>query len=70
MPEQMAPPPGLSVRECAALAHVHPSTIRRHIKAGSLPAYRFGSLIRVKPEDFQMLWAPLPLISKSNQSED
>jgi len=60
MTEPQVQTPGLSVKECAALAHVHPSTIRKHIKAGLLPAYRIGSLIRVKRDDFNLLWSLVP----------
>lgn len=40
----------LTVDEVADFLHVHPSTVRRHIHDGELPACRVGSQLRIYPE--------------------
>ena|SRR5438477_10350186 len=51
----------LSVLEAARRLSVHPSTIRRWIDRGSLPAYRIGEKrIGVRPTDLARLVAPRP----------
>jgi len=47
----MNPPELLTLAECAALAKVHPRTLRRAIATGQLEAYRIGRLIRIRPDD-------------------
>jgi excisionase family DNA binding protein len=57
------PPSGpyLTVVQAAEQLSVHPSTIRRWIDKGRLPAYRIGDKrIGVKPPDLARLVAPRP----------
>lgn len=41
----------LTVEQAAARLGVHPSTIRKMIKAGTLPHSRLGTAIRIKAAD-------------------
>jgi excisionase family DNA binding protein len=51
----------LTVLQAAEQLSVHPSTIRRWIDQGRLPAYRIGvKRIGVKPHDLARLVAPRP----------
>ncbi len=53
--------PYLTVAQAAAHLAVHPSTIRRWIDRGRLPAYRLGEKrIGVRPSDLARLVAPRP----------
>lgn len=56
----------LTVAEVAGRLRVYPSTVRRLIKAGRLPAIRVGRSIRVRERDFDAYtepnrqWPPTP----------
>lgn len=51
----------LSLQPAAALYGVSVDTLRRRIAAGRLPASRFGErLIRVRSEDLDRLFRPIP----------
>ena len=53
--------PYLTVVQAAEHLSVHPSTIRRWIDRGRLPAYRLGEKrVGVKPSDLARLVAPRP----------
>lgn len=53
--------PYLTVRQAAEQLSVHPSTIRRWIDGGRLPAYRLGEKrIGVRPSDLARLVVPRP----------
>jgi excisionase family DNA binding protein len=53
--------PYLTVAQAAEQLSVHPSTIRRWIDQGRLPAYRIGEKrIGLKPPDLARLVAPRP----------
>ncbi len=53
--------PYLTVMQAAEHLAVHPSTIRRWIDRGQLPAYRLGEKrIGVRPSDLARLVAPRP----------
>ena len=41
----------LTVEELAELTCISEKTIRRHIKAGKLPAYHIGALVRLDPHE-------------------
>jgi len=43
--------PIMSVKECADYLQVHPSTVYRLLKRGSLPGFRVGSDWRFRKED-------------------
>jgi excisionase family DNA binding protein len=51
---EVDPDEALTVAQCAELAHVHPQTIRKAIRAGELPATRRreGAHPRVRRGDF------------------
>lgn len=54
-------PEWLSLQQAAALYGVSVDTLRRRIAAGRLPASRFGErLIRVRSEDLDRLFRPIP----------
>ena len=42
-----------TVPEAADALHLHPSTLRRLIRAGDLPVVRIGAAIRIDPEEFR-----------------
>jgi excisionase family DNA binding protein len=47
---------GLSITQAAERLGVHHHTIRNWIKAGKLPATRFGDrIVRIDPEDLENL---------------
>ena len=49
-------PQAMTVEEVAAQMKCHPVTIRRAIRAGRLPAARFGHLLRIDPADVDALF--------------
>jgi excisionase family DNA binding protein len=52
----------MSMAEAAEYANVHPSTLRRRIADGQLPAYRVGpKLLKVDIEDVEALIRPVPV---------
>lgn len=60
-PEGFAGPTG-DVQQAALLRGVSVDTLRRRIRAGRLPAYRFGErLIKIRIEDFDNLFRPIPV---------
>ena len=48
-------PPLLTVPEVAAYLNLHPQTIRRWIKAGTLQAKRINGSVRIDPADIKAL---------------
>lgn len=48
-----------SIQAGAAAYGVHPDTLRRRVRDGSLPAYRNGRLIRIKVCDLDALFRPV-----------
>lgn len=51
----------VSVAEAADLLDVDPSTIRRWIEHGTLPAYRVGRrYVRIRKDDLSRVIAPMP----------
>jgi excisionase family DNA binding protein len=42
-----------TVSEAADALHLHPSTVRRLIRAGDLPVVRIGAAIRIDPEELR-----------------
>lgn len=57
-----ATPALVSLNAAAETLGVNPRTLRRRIADGSLPAYRVGRLVKVKPEDLQALVRPIPTV--------
>jgi excisionase family DNA binding protein len=56
------PPEWLSLQQAATIYGVSVDTLRRRIRAGKLPASRFGvRLIRVRAEDLNPLYRPIPV---------
>ncbi len=49
----------LTVTEAAALLRVAPSTIRRWIREGDLPAYRLGRRVALRRHDLSLLVKPV-----------
>ena len=43
----------LKVNDVARLAQISPSQVYTMIQEGTLPAVRFGSALRIRPEDLQ-----------------
>jgi len=51
----------ITLQEAAQLCRVSTKTIRRHIAAGRLPAYRLGDRhIRIHRNDLESLMRPIP----------
>ena len=51
----------MGIAEAAEYTNVHPSTLRRRIADGQLPAYRVGpKLLKVDIEDVEALIRPVP----------
>ena len=48
----------LTVEEVAKRLRLHEITVRRHIKAGRLPATRIGRRVRVREEDVESFASP------------
>ena len=58
-------PEWLSLQQAASIYGVSVDTLRRRIRAGKLPASRFGvRLIRVRIEDLDRLYRAIPLGNK------
>ena len=58
-------PEWLSLHQAALIYGVSVDTLRRRIRAGKLPASRFGvRLIRVRIEDLDRLYRAIPLGNK------
>ena len=52
----------MGIAEAAKYANVHPSTLRRRIADGQLPAYRVGpKLLKVDLDDVEALIRPVPV---------
>ena len=52
----------VSLQQAAQLVGVSVDTLRRRIRSGELPAYRFGErLIKIRVEDLDNLVRPIPL---------
>ena len=49
-----------TLQEAADRLRVHPRTLRRRIAAGSLNAYRIGTVIRLDPAEVDALLRPIP----------
>lgn len=55
-------PEWVSLQQAATLHGVSVDTLRRRIREGRLPAYRFGDrLIKVRIEDLENLFRPIPV---------
>ncbi len=55
-------PEWVSLQQAAVLHGVSVDTLRRRIREGRLPAYRFGDrLIKVRIEDLDNLFRPIPV---------
>lgn len=50
----------LSLAEAAVHTDLSTKTLRRRIADGTLPAYRAGRLIKVRPEDLDALFRQIP----------
>ena len=64
-PERWAQPSAewLSLQQAALTYGVSVDTLRRRIRHGQLPASRFGQrLIRVRTEDLDRLFRPIPTV--------
>ncbi len=58
----------LSLQQAAAIYGVSVDTLRRRIAHGHLPASRFGRrLIRVRVEDLERLFRPIPTVRPLHQ---
>lgn len=56
-------PEWLSLQQASAVYGVSVDTLRRRIRHGQLPASRFGQrLIRVRTEDLDRLFRPIPTV--------
>ncbi len=56
-------PEWLSLQQAALIYGISVDTLRRRITAGKLPASRFGMrLIRVRIEDLDRLYRPIPSV--------
>ena len=59
-------PEWLSLQQAATIYGVSVDTLRRRIAHGQLPASRFGSrLIRVRTEDLEHMFRPIPTVRAS-----
>lgn len=59
-------PEWLSLQHAAVVYGVSVDTLRRRIAAGKLPASRFGErLIRVRVEDLDHMFRPIPTVRPS-----
>jgi excisionase family DNA binding protein len=47
-----------TLEEAARMLKLHPQTLRRWIRQGKLPAKRFGSQFRLRPEDIERAAQP------------
>jgi excisionase family DNA binding protein len=47
----------LTVEEVARYLRVHPVTVQRWVRAGTLPAARVGRTYRIKRADLDLWWA-------------
>ncbi|EPD32599.1 excisionase family DNA binding domain-containing protein [Propionimicrobium lymphophilum ACS-093-V-SCH5] len=54
------PKKDLNIQQAADLLGVSVKTIRRHISNGNIKAYKFGRLIRIKPEDLKTGYREIP----------
>jgi len=54
----------LTIKEAAAIAKVHPQTIRNWIKWGKLKAYKPGADLRVKESDLHNLFQSASVLSE------
>ncbi|MFV0429545.1 MAG: helix-turn-helix domain-containing protein [Arachnia sp.] len=62
MPAIASMPEWVSLQQAALLRGVSVDTLRRRIRAGRLPAYRFGErLIKIRVEDLDNLFRPIPV---------
>ena len=60
--ETTPPSEWVSLQQAALRVGVSVDTLRRRIRAGKLPAYRFGErLIKIRVEDLDNLVRPIPL---------
>jgi len=50
----------VSLKTGAEMVGVNPRTLRRRIADGSLPAYRVGRLVKIKPDDLLSLVRRIP----------
>lgn len=50
----------LSIRDAAEAFGVSTDTIRRRIADGTLPAFKVGRVIRIRPEDVDAFMRPIP----------
>lgn len=50
----------LSLAQAATYTDLSAKTLRRRIAEGSLPAYRTGRLIKIRREDLDGLFRPIP----------
>lgn len=61
-PTAVPTPEWASLQQAAALHGVSVDTLRRRIREGRLPAYRFGDrLIKVRIADLDNLFRPIPV---------
>lgn len=61
-PSAVPAPEWASIQQAAALHGVSVDTLRRRIREGRLPAYRFGDrLIKVRIADLENLFRPIPV---------
>lgn len=51
----------LTLREAEERFKLSRDTLRRRIRQGRLPAYREGRLIRIRIEDVEALFHPIPI---------
>lgn len=52
--------PALSIQDAAHELGVSPKTIRRRIADGTVPAFRVGRQIRIRPADLESAFQPIP----------
>lgn len=69
MEAPLAPDPVMTVDEVARYLRVHPMTVQRWCRTGTLPAAKIGRAYRIKREDLDRWWAENRAGMSANQGK-